>query len=222
MRFSRHVSMFIAGIILAQFACAADKDAARPTTKPASGAATSDDASAPLRRLPGLEGWHVTGNGNWTYKDGIIEGKQGADVKSYTHVVSDKSYKNFKATLMFKCVAGNSGFYFRASPQPGDKMIGIQSEIDAEKNVGGLYESYGRNWLNLPSAERVKEYFKPQEWNEMTVEGHGQHIVVHINGKKAGEIDNMNIRTEGPFALQMHGGQDVNVLFKDIKLEELP
>ena len=32
----------------------------------------------------------------------------------------------------------------------------------------------------------------------------------------------MNIRTEGPFALQMHGGQDVNVLFKDIKPEELP
>ena len=57
MRVSRHMSMFIAAIILAQFACAADKDAAKPTTKPASGAAASDDASAPLRRLPGLEGW---------------------------------------------------------------------------------------------------------------------------------------------------------------------
>ena len=173
-------------------------------------------------RLPGLEGWHVTGNGNWTYKDGIIEGKQGADVKSYTHVVSDKSYKNFKITVMFKCPKGNSGLYFRAKPEPGDRMVGIQSEIDANTNVGGLYERDGRQWLDLPSPERVKAYFKPQEWNEMTVEGVGQHIVVHINGQKAGEIDNKNIRTEGPFALQMHGGQDVNVLFKDIKIEELP
>jgi hypothetical protein len=27
---------------------------------------------------------------------------------------------------------------------------------------------------------------------------------------------------EGPFALQIHGGQDVDVMFKDIKIEELP
>jgi len=177
-------------------------------------------SSSEVKRLPGLEGWHVTGNGNWTMKDGVIEGKQPESETSYTHVVSDKSYKDFKATLKFKCLRGNSGFYFRVKPEPGDRMVGIQAEIDEAKNVGGLYESYGRQWLSLPKPEEVAKYFKPQEWNEMTVEGHGPHVVVHINGQKAGEINDPKIRMEGPFALQIHGGQDVDVLFKDIKIEE--
>jgi hypothetical protein len=176
------------------------------------------------RRLEGLPGWHVTGNGNWKLNaDGVIEGKQAESEKSYTHVVSDKSYGDFKASLKFKCLAGNSGFYFRVKPEGPDenKMRGVQAEIDAEKNVGGLYESYGREWLSLPKPEVVKSYFKPQEWNEMTVEGRGQHVVVHVNGQKAGEIDDPTIRKEGPFALQIHGGQDVHVMFKDIKIESL-
>jgi len=181
--------------------------------------AASAEGSEP-KRLAGLEGWHILGNGNWTYKDGVIEGKQAKDEKSYTHVVSDKSFKDFKASLKFKCVAGNSGFYFRVKPVDESKMLGIQAEIDEAKNVGGLYESYGRNWLSLPKPDLVAAYFKPQEWNEMTVEGHGPHVVVHINGQKAGEINDPTIRTEGPFALQIHGGQDVHVMFKDIVLEE--
>lgn len=173
-------------------------------------------------RLEGLEGWHVLGKGNWTYKDGVIEGSQPESTKTYTHVVSDKSYKNFKATLNFKALKGNSGFYFRVQPMDESRMAGIQAEIDAKQNVGGLYESYGRNWLSLPDKETVAKYFKPGEWNEMTVEGHGPHVVVHINGQKAGEVNDPSIRMEGPFALQIHGGQDVHVMFKDIQIEELP
>ena len=180
----------------------------------------SAEGSSP-KRLEGLDGWHIRGNGNWTYNDGVIEGKQTKAEKSYTHVVSDKSFKDFKASLKFKCLQGNSGFYFRVQPVDESKMLGIQAEIDEANNVGGLYESYGRNWLSLPDKETVAKYFKPQEWNEMTVEGHGPHVVVHVNGQKAGEINDPKIRMDGPFALQIHGGQDVHVMFKDIKLEEI-
>ena len=184
-------------------------------------AAAGGEETAEKRRLAGLEGWHITGNGNWVINDGVIEGKQPESEKSYTHVVSDKSYRDFKATLKFKAVKGNSGFYFRVKPEPNDRMVGIQAEIDEKNNVGGLYESYGRNWLSLPPPERVASYFKPQQWNEMTVEGRGPHVVVHINGQKAGEINDPTIRTEGPFALQIHGGQDVHVMFKDIHIEPI-
>jgi hypothetical protein len=194
-----------------------------PAHKDAKPDASASGASPQRRHLEGLEGWHVTGNGNWTLKDGVIDGSQREAEKGYTHVVSDKSYKDFKASLQFKCLEGNSGFYFRVKPEGPDenKMLGIQAEIDAANNVGGLYESYGRNWLSLPAPEVVAKYFKPQEWNEMTVEGRGPHVVVHINGEKAGEINDPTIRMEGPFALQIHGGQDVHVMFKDIKIESL-
>jgi len=174
------------------------------------------------QRLPGLEGWHVIGAGTWTFHDGIIEGQQTQATKTYTHVVSDKRYKNLRATLKYKCPAGNSGFYFRAQPDEQGHMMGIQCEIDVKRDAGGFYESYGRNWLSQPKAEDVAKYYKPQEWNEMKVEAIGNHVTAWINGTKAAEIDDDLQRKEGVCALQIHGGQDVHVLFKDIKIEELP
>ena len=173
-------------------------------------------------RLPGLEGWHVLGKGNWTYKDGVIEGSQPQSTQTYTHVVSDKSYRNFKASIKYKAVKGHSGFYFRVQPADESRMMGIQAEIDEARDAGGMYESYGRNWLSQPKKEDAAKYFKPGDWNEMTVEGRGPHVVVHVNGVKASEINDPSIRMEGPFALQIHGGQDVHVMFKDIQIEELP
>jgi 3-keto-disaccharide hydrolase len=178
-------------------------------------------ADAQLRRLPGLEGWHIIGNGNWTYHDGIIEGQQTKAEKTYTHVVSDQRYKNLRATLMYKCLDGNSGFYFRSQPDDIAHMHGIQCEIDVEKDEGGFYESYGRNWLSQPKAEDVAKFYKPKEWNEMKVEAIGPHVTSWINGTKAAEITDDKQRMEGLCALQIHGGQDVHVMFKDIKIEDL-
>src|SRR5439155_20534193 len=90
----------------------------------------SSAGSTDKKRLPGLEGWYVTGNGNWTYHDGIIEGQQTKETKTYTHVISDQRYKNLRATLKYKCLDGNSGFYFRSQPDAEGKMHGIHSEID--------------------------------------------------------------------------------------------
>ncbi len=187
--------------------------------KPAASAAGLP-SSENRKRLDGLEGWHILGNGNWTLENGIIEGKQPESEKSYTHVVSDKSYKDFKASLKFKCLKGNSGFYFRVRPDEKGLMHGFQAEIDELSNIGGLYESYGRNWVAQPDAARVKSFFKPQDWNEMTVEARGPHVVVTVNGTKVSEINDNTVSMEGPFALQIHGGQDVHVMFKDIKIEE--
>jgi hypothetical protein len=173
-------------------------------------------------RLPGLEGWHVIGNGNWTFHDGIIEGQQTKEEKTYTHVVSDKRYKNLRATLMYKCLDGNSGFYVRAQPNEEGHMYGIQCEIDVKNDAGGFYESYGRNWVSQPKPQDVAKYYKPMEWNKMKVEAQGNHLIAWINGTKAAEITDDKQRMEGVCALQIHGGQNVHVMFKDIKIEELP
>jgi hypothetical protein len=175
-----------------------------------------------VQRLPGLEGWHITGKGSWTYHDGTIEGQQTKDEKSYTHVVSDKAYKDFKASLKFKAIKGNSGFYFRVKIDEEGNAHGFQAEIDEARDAGGLYESKGRGWVSQPPKEDVAKYFKPQEWNEMTVEARGSDVIVKVNGAQAAELKNdPKLAPEGHFALQIHGGQDVHVMFKDIKIEPL-
>ena len=183
---------------------------------------TSASSNNQLRRLPGLKNWHITGKGSWTYHDGIIEGQQTKEEKSYTHVVSDKTYKDFRASLKFKAIKGNSGFYFRVKIDENGNAHGFQAEIDEARDAGGLYESQGRGWVSQPKKEDVAKYFKPQEWNEMVVEARGNDVVVYVNGAKAAELkDDPRLAPEGHFALQIHGGQDVHVMFKDIKIEPL-
>jgi hypothetical protein len=55
----------------------------------------------------------------------------------------------------------------------------------------------------------------------MTVKAVKGHIVVHVNGYKTAELTNDPGRLQGHIALQLHGGQDMHVLFKNIMLREL-
>jgi len=69
-----------------------------------------------------------------------------------------------------------------------------------------------------PAGEDVKKWFKPGQWNQMTVSAHGRRIVVYINGLKSAELKKDKGRLEGHLALQLHGSQDVHVMFKDVEI----
>jgi hypothetical protein len=67
----------------------------------------------------------------------------------------------------------------------------------------------------------VKEWFRPEDWNEMRVEAMGPRVTVYINGKKAAELrKDTRGRPYGKLALQLHGDQEVDVWFKDIEIAE--
>jgi hypothetical protein len=53
----------------------------------------------------------------------------------------------------------------------------------------------------------------------MTVEARGGNIVVKVNGKETARLTNDTGRTEGKIALQLHGGQDMYVMFKEVKIK---
>lgn len=169
-----------------------------------------------------LSGWHPIGQGEWTVEDGMIVGRHTAK-QDYGHLVTDKSYRDFTIRLKFKCLKGNSGLYFRIAvdPKAFSGVSGFQAEIDPRKDIGGLYETNGRAWVVQPTPEQVKSWFKPDDWNDMTVSAHGGHIVVTINGKTSAEVkDDKGKWREGPFALQVHAGQEGLVYFKDIEVKE--
>ena len=135
------------------------------------------------------------------------------------HLFLKTPLADFTLRLRFKAVSGNSGLYFRTEQRPGNIGIaGLQAEIDATKDVGGLYETAGRRWLMKPTAKAVQGYFRPGQWNEMTVSAHGRRVVVHVNGKRTAELRDDPGRLTGQVALQLHGGQDVEIHFKDIAL----
>lgn len=165
-----------------------------------------------------LSGWHIIGKGEWRIIDGAIRGTHPKTEKEFSHLVTDESFKDFTVRLKYKAVAGNSGLYFRIEEKGFSGVSGFQAEIDPAKDAGGLYETGGRAWVSQPTPEQVKTWFKPGEWNEMSVSARGGHIVVHVNGVKSAELKNDPGRREGRIALQVHGGQDCEVWFKDIEI----
>ncbi|MBI3852280.1 MAG: DUF1080 domain-containing protein [Verrucomicrobia bacterium] len=164
------------------------------------------------------DGWHPIGRGDWKIADGVINGRHAQSEKEFGHLVTDAIYKDFTVRLKYKAVKGNSGLYFRIEEKGFSGVSGFQAEIDPEKDAGGLYETNGRAWVSQPKPDDVKKWYRANQWNTMTVSAQGRRIVVNVNGFRTAELRDDPGRTEGKLALQLHGGQDVEVYFKDIEL----
>ena len=167
-----------------------------------------------------LAGWHVIGKGDWQIEAGALHATHPKTEKEFGHLVSDRGYTNFTVRLKYKAVRGNSGLYFRIEEKGFSGVSGFQAEIDPDKDAGGLYETNGRSWVSQPTPADVKTWYRPGEWNEMTVTAIGGNLTVTVNGKKSAEVKNDPGRAHGKFALQVHGGQDCEVWFKDIEIQE--
>jgi len=173
----------------------------------------------PLFDGKSLSGWHRHGGGQWSVDNGAIVGRNTADQEKHGLLVSDKVYDDFTVRLKYLSEQGNSGFYFRIKLL--DEAVGcagFQAEIDPANDIGGLYETNGRAWVVKPSAEEVKKYFKPGQWNDMTVSAHGGRIVVRVNGYKTADLKDDPSSRSGYLALQVHGSQDLKVSVKDIEI----
>jgi len=168
-----------------------------------------------------FDGCKKIGGGQWTIKDGVIHGTSTKAEKRHGHLISEEKFGDFAVRLKYKAVAGNSGLYFRVEEGGGAGVKGFQAEIDPEKDAGGLYETSGRAWVVQPKPEDVKKWFKPGQWNEMSVIAIGRHVVVQVNGRTSAEVIDDPGRTEGHIAIQLHGGQDMDVSFRDIEILDL-
>lgn len=175
----------------------------------------------PLWNGKDFDGWEPIGGGKWTIDNGTIHGTSVASEPRHGHLITAKSFTDFAVCLQYKAIQGNSGLYFRVEEGGTAGVQGFQAEIDPQKDAGGLYETDGRGWVVQPSPEDVKSWFKPKEWNEMSVVALGKRIVVHVNGKRSAELRDDPGRSTGRIALQLHGGQDMDVMMKDIRIMDL-
>ena len=212
------VSGFAFGAMCLALATAASAAEAPPADVAAQVAAMA--AWKPLWDGKTMAGWHEIGKGSWTIENGAIHARHERTEGQFGHLVTDRTFKDFTVRLKYKAVKGNSGLYFRVEEKGGSGISGFQAEIDPNHDAGGLYETNGRAWVVKPTPEKVKTWYKPNAWNEMTVTALGRNVTVHVNGLRSAAIVNDPGRTEGRFALQVHGGQDCEVLFKDIEILE--
>ncbi len=168
-----------------------------------------------------LDGWEVVGGGTWTVAEGVLKGHCSKSDEQGV-LVYKNPVKDFTAHLEFRISEGNSGFYFRTERIKEQPLLkGMQAEVDAIEDVGGIWETAGRGWVSKPDAAlHAKTGFKPGEWTKMDVAAKGTHYTVKLNGTTTVDIDDPAGRKEGFVALQLHGGMEMTVEFRDIHLSE--
>lgn len=140
-----------------------------------------------------LAGWKVNGEERWVAEDVTILCESTAG--KYGYLTTEKTYRDFDLRLKFKGeAAGNSGVFFHSKttgmiPETGSDIEGMQVEVDPNpgKHTGGLYESGGRGWVMMPTADGEKA-LKPGGWNDLEVSVQGNHVVTRLNGVKIADF----------------------------------
>lgn len=168
-----------------------------------------------------LDGWKIHGTEKWYVEDGEIICESGPN-EEYGYLATNKSYKDFELNLDFKQEAdGNSGVFIRSSLE-GTKIKGWQVEVAPPgSDTGGIYESYGRGWLEKIPDEK-EDVLKPDNWNHMKIRAVGDSVTTWLNGVKMVEMADEKIGdAEGSIALQIHSGGGIKVRWKNIEIYEI-
>jgi len=168
-----------------------------------------------------LAGWTIHGTEKWYVENGELICESGPD-KQYGYLSTDKQYKNFILRLKFKLEAnGNSGVFIRSGIE-GTKISGWQVEVAPQgHHTGGIYESYGREWLIKPTPEDEKK-LKPDDWNDMRIQVLNDEVTTWLNGKQMVHLKDEKIgQGNGFIALQIHDGGGIKVRWKKIRIKEL-
>ncbi|SHF42200.1 protein of unknown function [Mariniphaga anaerophila] len=168
-----------------------------------------------------LTGWKIFGTEKWWVNDGLLICESGPD-KEYGYLGTERYYKDFDLSLEFKQEAdGNSGVFIRSTIE-GTKIAGWQVEV-APKNhdTGGIYESYGRGWLEQIPDEK-ENILKENDWNTMRIKVVGDEITTWLNGIQMVHLKDAKIGDAvGRIALQIHSGGGIKILWRNLELKEL-
>ena len=181
-----------------------------------------------------LQGWTPKGGEcKFEVKKGMLVGTCVPGTGS-TYLCTDKSdFKNFVFTCEMRWeVDGNSGVMFRARTKPGKKGVtvyGPQAEMEGITGdrfwSGGIYgQSCGGYfypvWLEEHAAARAA--LDRKGWNRLTISAQGNVVKTWINGVPVAHWVDNGQYPEGFFGLQIHKGNKGQVVWKNIRVKELP
>ncbi|MDF7823473.1 DUF1080 domain-containing protein [Pontiellaceae bacterium B12227] len=180
-----------------------------------------------------LDGWTAKqGTMIFDVKDGVIVGT--CSKGPSTFLCTDREYSDFVFTCETKWeVDGNSGVQVRSRIRKQGKqdiVFGPQVEMEdlAKKGrgwSGGIYGQQCGGWmypLKAPEHKPLKNAINRDGWNRMTVKVEGNVFKTWINGLPAAHwVDEKNEYPKGFIGLQVHGGKQGVIHWRNLRIQEL-
>lgn len=195
------------------------------------GAVAEEEGFVSLFDGESLEGWEIHG-GQATYdvEEGTIVGRVKPNTPGNTFLCTKKPYGNFIFKVGLKLDSPmNSGIQIRSHVrEEGDRVFGYQCEVDPSARAwsGGIYDEARRGWLYPLSGDdeakrQARAAFKPEDWNEYTIEAVGPTIKTWVNGVPCADLVDF-ADLEGLIALQVHAGGSPGVIrWKNVRIKDL-
>jgi len=167
-----------------------------------------------------LSGWEVP-DGNdeagW-YKavEGVLKIQSGPQKKG-SILWSKKKYRNFVMEFDFRFGEGivDSGVHVRTQDQI---QIGISGSLKRDMTCSPYIPGKG-----YPvEAKNIKKLLKAKDWNTMRIQAIGKEYTVWLQGEKVMTYKSDSAIDEGPIGIQLHGGRNMAIDYRKLKLAELP
>jgi hypothetical protein len=186
----------------------------------------------------------------WRVENGILVGEVTPDnlLKQNSFLIwRGGAPKDFELKAEFRISEhGNSGINYRSVEISGTRWLlrGYQADIDgADKYTGQNYEERGRTFLamrgevtrvdpsgstvvaNLGTAEELKAFIRPNDWNQYHLIIRGNLLIHILNGHIMSEViddDTVNRKFEGLIGVQVHVGPPMKIEYRSILLKPLP
>lgn len=192
------------------------------------------EEQAPIALFDGksFTGWEGDTEQTWRIENGSLTAGSSEKAAPRNEFLStSREFKNFDLSLKFKITGEmkvNAGVQFRTKRIPNHHEVsGFQADIGPDVD-GNLYdESRRRRTLVTPSPAALKQAqtgVGSEGWQTYRIRAQGDHIELWLNGVNTVDYTETepNIDTTGIIAIQIHGGMQAVIAYKDIQIIELP
>jgi hypothetical protein len=180
-----------------------------------------------------LDGWRMTGPGEFKVEDGLLATYGGMGLLYYER----EPLANVKLRVVFQTTGGrdNSGVIIRMPEKPSDPWYGVHNGYEVQIDAGGDEWHRTGAIYSLSKAAGDWQQKPAGEWNVMEIELRGPDTIVSLNGKvvnrfrEGQEVPPRKMWYEpvrgprpnsGYIGLQNHDAKS-KVLFREISVEPL-
>ncbi len=174
-----------------------------------------------------LDGWE--GHPDlWSVKDGVIVGKNTAEVKVSTYLLTKRKFSDFRLLAKGKLVKGSEvhsgiALWGRNAPDKGDRYT-YAGHLVMFPSGWGMFDLFGRGSLKVDGGP-AKKVGKQHDWNDLEILAQGNRIRVAVNGVAVVDWRDPEPERikEGPIGLQLHSIKvPQEVQFKDLTITTFP